>query len=230
MVKAVIFDLDNTLVDFMRMKEAAVEAALDAMVDAGLQMDRESAKRKIFDVYQREGIEDQTVFDKFLLEEFQEIDYKIHAAGVVGYRRAKLATMVLYPHVNLTLIELAKRGFKLAVVSDAPRKQVWLRLCELNLHHIFHAVVAFDDTGARKPSSAPFSKALSLLEVAPSEAVMVGDWVDRDVAGAKKMGMKTVFARYGNLFDVQHSGADYEIDDVMELLDILNGENRADRN
>jgi putative hydrolase of the HAD superfamily len=221
MVRAVIFDLDNTLVDFMRMKETAVAAALDAMVDAGLKMDREVARRKIFDVYHREGIEDQTVFDKFLLQEFQEIDYKIHAAGVVGYRRAKLASMVLYPHVNLTLIELAKRGFKLAVVSDAPRKQVWLRLCELNLHHIFHAVVTFDDTGTTKPSAAPFTKALSLLKVMPSEAVMVGDWADRDVAGAKKMGMKTVFARYGNLFDIEHSGADYEIDDIMELLDIL---------
>jgi putative hydrolase of the HAD superfamily len=199
------------------------------MIDAGLKIERESARRKIFAVYQREGIEDQTVFDKFLLEEFQEIDYKIHAAGVVGYRRAKLASMVLYPHINLTLIELAKRGFKLAVVSDAPRKQVWLRLCELNLHHIFHAVVAFDDTGVKKPSAAPFTKVLSLLHVTPSEAMMVGDWAERDVVGARTIGMKTVFARYGNLFDTKNSGADYEIDDIMELLEILDRENRESR-
>ena len=36
MIKAVIFDLDNTLTDFMRMKENAVDAAVDAMVDAGV--------------------------------------------------------------------------------------------------------------------------------------------------------------------------------------------------
>ena len=35
MIKAVIFDLDNTLVDFMRMKQAAVAAAVDAMIDCG---------------------------------------------------------------------------------------------------------------------------------------------------------------------------------------------------
>ncbi len=225
MINAVIFDLDNTLVDFMRMKENAVDAALDAMVDAGLKLDTETARNKVFEIYEREGIEDQTVFDKFLLEEFKEIDYRIHAAGVVGYRRAKLASMVLYPHINLTLIELAKRGFKLAVVSDAPRKQVWLRLCELNLHHIFHVVITFDDTGQKKPSPAPFTKALSLLGVMPDEAMMVGDWAERDVTGAREIGMKTVFARYGNLFGTVHSGAHYEIDDIMELLEILDKEN-----
>ena len=41
MIKAVIFDLDNTLTDFMRMKESAVEAAVEAMMDAGLRFPAE---------------------------------------------------------------------------------------------------------------------------------------------------------------------------------------------
>ena len=36
MIKVVVFDLDNTLTDFMRMKDAAVDAAVGAMVDAGI--------------------------------------------------------------------------------------------------------------------------------------------------------------------------------------------------
>ena len=36
MIKGVIFDFDNTLMDFMKMKRAAVEAAVEAMIDAGL--------------------------------------------------------------------------------------------------------------------------------------------------------------------------------------------------
>ena len=91
-------------------------------------------------------------------------------------------------------------------------------------------VVAFDDTGEKKPSPAPFAKALSLLGVEPSEAVMVGDWAERDVTGAKEIGMKTVFARYGNLFGTVYSGADYEIDDIMQLLDIVDKENAECRN
>ena len=47
MIKAVIFDLDNTLVDFMKMKRLSIEAALTAMIDAGLQMDLASASQAI---------------------------------------------------------------------------------------------------------------------------------------------------------------------------------------
>jgi len=43
---------------------------------------------------------------------------------------------------------------------------------------------------------------------------------------AKKMGMKTAFAKYGDIFGTQHSGADYDIMDVKEILSILKKENQ----
>lgn len=55
---------------------------------------------------------------------------------------------------------------------------------------------------------------------------MVGDWAERDVVGAKSVGMKTVFAKYGDTFNTIHHGADYEIDDISELIDIIKSENR----
>lgn len=221
MIRAVIFDLDNTLVDFMAMKEAAVEAAVVAMIDAGLRISHHEAKEKIYKIYDEEGIEDQKVFDKFLIKEFGGIDYRIHAAGIIGYRRAREAALVLYPHVQFTLMELIKRGLKLAVVSDAPRLQAWLRLCQLNLHHIFDVVITFEDTQKRKPAPEPFKRALGLLKIKAEEAIMVGDWVERDISGAKSLGMKTIFARYGDRSGTKDSGADYEINDVLEILDIL---------
>ena len=58
--------------------------------------------------------------------------------------------------------------------------------------------MTFEDTGERKPHEAPFRRALELLQVEPGEALMIGDWAERDVVGAAKVGMKTVFARYGD--------------------------------
>jgi putative hydrolase of the HAD superfamily len=221
MIKAIIFDLDNTLVDFMAMKEAAVEAAALAMIDAGLKMQKKDVKEEIYEIYEEEGIEDQRVFDKFLLRKMGTIDYRIHAAGIIGYRRAREAALVLYPHVQLVLVELMKRGIKLAVVSDAPRLQAWLRLCQLNLHHIFDIVITFEDTNKKKPAPEPFRLALQKLGVEVECAIMVGDWAERDIYGAKLLKMKTVFARYGDRFGTEHSGADYEVEDIIQLLDIV---------
>jgi putative hydrolase of the HAD superfamily len=228
MIRAVIFDLDNTLVDFMTMKRRAVDAAVDAMIDAGLPLPKEAARDRIFRIYDEEGIEYQRVFDTFLETETGGIDYRVLAAGIVAYRRAREALLVLYPHVTMTLVELVKRGLRLAVVSDAPRREAWLRVCYLRLHHLFDHVVTFDDTGERKPSPAPFRRALLLLGVEPNEALMVGDWPERDMAGAKAVGIRTVFARYGGTFAPEQSGADYEIADVHELVRLIDALSEAE--
>ena len=221
MIRAIIFDLDNTLVDFMSMKRLAIGAAVDAMIDAGLDLDRQSAEREILGVYEREGIEYQRVFDDFLEAHLGEVDHKILAAGIVAYRRAREAALVLYPHVTVTLMELLKRGLRLAVVSDAPRREAWLRLCYLNLHHLFDVVVTYEDTGERKPSARPFELALERLGIEAEEALMVGDWPERDVVGAMKLGIRTAFARYGDTFGTSESGADFDLPDVHHLIEIV---------
>lgn len=221
MIRAIVFDLDNTLVDFMTMKRLAVGAAVDAMIDAGLPLDRDTAEGEIFAIYDRAGIEYQNVFDDLLQAQLGRVDYRILAAGVVAYRRAREAALVLYPHVSATLVGLIKHGLKLAVVSDAPRREAWLRLCYLNLHHLFDVVVTFEDSGERKPSAIPFRLVLERLGIAPDEALMVGDWAERDVVGAMQLGMRTAFARYGDTFGTVESGADFEIDDIHQLLGIV---------
>ena len=55
---------------------------------------------------------------------------------------------------------------------------------------------------------------------------MVGDWPERDVIGAQEVGMKTAFAKYGDTFGTVHSGADYDLTDIIELLDIVKKENK----
>ena len=227
MIQAVIFDLDNTLLDFMKMKEYAVKAAIAGMLEAGLDIDNEESYKTIVSIYEKEGWENQQVFNYFLDRTVGEVNNKYLAAAIVAYRRAREANLLLYPNVNHTLVELMKIGIKLAVVSDAPSREAWMRIYYLNLHHHFDIVLTFDDTNARKPSPIPFQMALKELKTKPSETLMVGDWPERDVAGANNLGIRTIFARYGDSFGTINSGADWDINDVYEIVGIVNELNSA---
>ena len=221
MIKAVIFDLDNTLLDFISMKESAVSSAVQAMIEAGLDLDEKSSYERIITLYQETGWENQQIFDIFLKEKTGEVDNKYLAAAIVSYRRAREATLRLYPDVQRTLNVLAKMGLKLAVVSDAPSREAWMRIYYLNLHHVFDLVLTFDDVGERKPSPKGFEMALEKLGIKTDEVLMIGDWPERDVAGASKLGIKTIYAKYGDTFGTVESGADWDVENIYEVVGII---------
>ena len=222
MIKGVVFDLDNTLLDFMKMKEFAVKAAIKSMIEAGLEVDEEKSYSEIISIYEQFGWENQKVFDVFLEKSIGHVDNKFLAAGIVAYRRAREANLMAYPNVNKTLMALAKSAIKMGLVSDAPSREAWMRIYYLNLYHFFDVVITLDDSGERKPSAKPFQMALDRMGLRPEETVMIGDWPERDVVGAQQIGMKTAFARYGDTFGSLQSGADWDLDDIYQLVGIIN--------
>tara|TARA_B100001750_G_C15448733_1_gene567719 strand:- start:295 stop:993 length:699 start_codon:yes stop_codon:yes gene_type:complete len=224
-IKGVVFDLDNTLLDFMQMKEFAVKAAVKGMIEAGLLVDEDQSYKEIIAIYEEFGWENQQVFDVFIEKQVGYVEHKFLAAGIVAYRRAREANLMAYPNVNKTLMALTKAGIKLGVVSDAPSREAWLRIYYLNLYHFFDVVITFDDSGERKPSEIPFKMSLDALQLEPDETIMVGDWPERDVVGAQQIGMKTAFARYGDTFGTVNSGADWDLVDIYQLVMIINDYN-----
>ena len=225
MIKGVIFDIDNTLTDFMKMKLTAVDAAVEGMMDAGLPGAKDDLVKEFLDHYWKEGIEDQKIFDKILKVKLGHIDYKILASGILAYRRSKNGMMTLYPRVNQTLIELMKLGISRTVISDAPKMEVWLRIVSLGLHHYFDEIITSEDFGVKKPDPKPFRRALEVLGTRGEETLMIGDWPDRDIKGAKGAGIRTVWAKYGDTFGTKESGAEFDINDIYDVVGIIKKEN-----
>lgn len=223
-VKAVLFDLDNTLIDFMRMKQECVRAAVKAMRGNGLPLSQKRGEEIVWRLYARHGFEYQKVFQKLLRQTIKEVNPRILAAGIVAYRKAKRNLILPYPRVRKTLYALKKKGYKLGVLTDAPRLQAWTRLVEMKVQGFFDIVVSFDETRKHKPRLLPFKKAVSMLGFKPKQVLMVGDSVERDVAGAKRVGMRTALAVYGE-FKKQDAKPKPEPDFVLkkfsDLLKIL---------
>jgi len=222
-LKAILFDLDNTLIDFMRFKRETARAAARAMVKKGLPDTHSEIYRKIFEIYDQYGIEYQKTFYKVIVSYKLEIGKaeKIQQAAIIAYLKRKFSVLKPYPSVKPILRILKKRS-KIGIVTDAPRNKAWQRLVLCGLDDMFDVVVTTDDAGKKKPHSAPFNIALSKLKVKPSDVLFVGDNVDRDMAGAKKLGMKTCLAEYGaDRRKVKRVKPDYRIGDFKEIIKII---------
>ena len=225
MIKAIIFDLDNTLLDFMKMKSSSITAAVSGMINAGMKINKKKSIKEIYDIYETKGYEHQEVFNEFIVSKEGSINYKFLAAGIVEYKKAKEKSLNLYDDVIPTLDKLLEMNLKLGIVSDAPSREAWIRLYMLNLHDKFKHVVTFDDTGYHKPAKQPFLRISDKLNLRLDECMMVGDWPDRDIKGAKQIGMRAAFAKYGSTEKVLDSGADHDLDSISDLIEIIKNYN-----
>jgi len=222
MFHAILFDLDNTLIDFVSMKRASSDAAITAMIANGVALDKEKAVTVLFELYDEYGWEYNLIFQRFLERIQKKIDYKVLAAAIIAYRRAQLSFMEPYAKVVPTLLTLKKKGIKLAIVTDAPQLKAWMRLTELRLQDFFDVVVAFGEVAELKPSKLPFLRALELLDEDAADVLMVGDMPHKDIDGARAVGIKTCFARYGcTLKPIPTTNADFTIGSIEEILGIV---------
>lgn len=69
-----------------------------------------------------------------------------------------------------------------------------------------------------KPTAAYFEAALAELAAAPAEAVMVGDDVEADIGGAKRLGLRGVLVRTGKFSDSSLAAADVDPDAVLDSI------------
>ncbi|MEA1925328.1 MAG: TIGR02253 family HAD-type hydrolase [Candidatus Altiarchaeota archaeon] len=216
-IKAILFDLDNTLINFSEFKKRATKAAAQAMKNAGLEGKTREIEDNLIDFYFRHGIESDDAFQKFLEKHTGRVEYRILASGINAYLKEKYRRLEPYPGTRETLEELRDRGYGLGIVSDGLRLKAWMRLVESDLDEFFQVVVTYDDTGEQKPNRKPFLKACRELVVEPGDCLFVGDWPERDIVGAGRAGMKTCLALYGG----NKGEADYVIEDVRDLPRLL---------
>lgn len=223
-IRAIFFDLDNTLIDFLRMKRESCRAAAHAMVTCGLQMTPAEAYERLMKVYFQTGIESDVAFTEFLKRE-NRFDHKILAAAINAYLAAKAQNLKPYPNVKPTLRQLTKKGIFLSIVTDAPKTKAYQRLLGMKIEPYFKFVVGYEDTNHTKATGLPFQLAIDLLKqetrnINNDEILMVGDSIERDIIPAKKLGLQTALSKYGEYTD-QTGNADFELKNFKDILSIL---------
>jgi HAD superfamily hydrolase (TIGR01662 family) len=130
------------------------------------------------------------------------------------------------------VLQKLKSGYKLAIVSNTYSwgdKEVSGALSRKDLTRFFDAIVTSVDAGSRKPDDGIYRKALDLLGCDPEQAIMVGDRVDTDIAGANMIGMTSILCRWNERYPAEVKDDSYlpdyiigSIDELPSLIEFLN--------
>ncbi len=208
-IKLIIFDLDGTLVDTSIDITNALNYALkpyglkNLTVDDTVKMVGEGITRLIEKLLGDEKIQARDdVIKKFL-------DY--YSEHLIDYSS-------VYPYVKETLDKLD--GYKRAVISNKREYLSTELLGKLDLLKYFNLVIGSDTTPEKKPSAIPVIHAVTKLGVSPQESIIVGD-SSYDIEAGKKAGLKTVAVTYGYRERQYLMDADYMIDSMEKLLELL---------
>ncbi|MEM2918624.1 MAG: TIGR02253 family HAD-type hydrolase [Candidatus Altiarchaeota archaeon] len=221
----IFFDIDNTLYDSTLQVEQARKNAVKAMIEAGLNANQERALNELRKIVKRHGSNYSMHYNELVKKFNFEENPRIIAAGIVAYHNTKLAFLTPFPETVPTLLKLRELGYKLGVITDGKAIKQWEKLIRLGLQHFFDLVLISEEIGIEKSDEKIFKFALEKIKCEPSEAIMVGDRLDKDILGANKIGMLTIKILRGRYSEQQPKIKDekplYEISNLREIFSIL---------
>jgi len=134
------------------------------------------------------------------------------------FRREIARNLKTLPSTIQTLKKLKK--YRLAVFTETPRSYTILHSKKVKLHDKFSFFITSTETGIMKPSRKFYLLALKRLKLRPNQCMIVGDDPERDIVLAKKLGFHTVVLQNKSKY------ADYQIKSLRELPSILRKINR----
>lgn len=214
-IRAVLFDLDGTLVDTM---EAFHKMVNDILRGFGV------SERGFSENVKLVGKPSKTIVETILretglsldAEEFSRIMFREWVYNYMPrYGR-------LYPDSLKVLRELKGRGYLLGVVSNTSREELPHYLENFKIKGFFNVAVSSGDVENPKPSPEPVVKAVRALSVNPSEAVMVGDRPE-DVEAGRLAGTRTIAVSRGfrPRSELEAAKPDLIISELSEMLPFL---------
>lgn len=123
-------------------------------------------------------------------------------------------------------LEALSLKYRLGIISDTGITPGYILREVLERHRIldlFESTVFSDEIGFNKPHRLMFETALKELDAKPSEAVHVGDLLQTDIAGAKAMGMKTIWINIKRTPPKEKYSPDYEVNALPQVVTVIGG-------
>jgi len=234
-VEAVLFDLFDTLL-LLESQEAYYPPSLrklyEFLVENGVNVPFEDFSKVYFEVRDKFYSESRESLEEphFNVRVSQTLhrfgyDFDVSDPVVVGATMAFAEEFMRYVSLDkdaLDVLEKLHGKYKLGLISNFAIPECgWKLLDKFGLKRFFDVAVISGEINQRKPSPEIFQRALKALGVKASMAIFVGDMLDLDVMGPKKVGMKTVLINRRPMEENADAKPDKVITRLSELLAVL---------
>lgn len=229
-IKAITFDIEDTLYDSSLQMRMARLNAIRAMNEAGLPIDLETGYQMLEGIVKDYGPHYTKHFDKLLERLGLKWNPRVIAAGVLAYRETSQVYLKPFSDTVPTLIRLRDLDYKLGVIAEGRSVKEWQKLIQMGVDHILHLVLISEDLGTEELSVDQFLEGIRRLNVKPEETLYVSSKPNRGILYANEAGLLTVRMRRGDSMAEEPREpkgrakyAIYRLSEILDILDTMNG-------
>ena len=219
-IKAVMFDLDNTLI-VRRMTIAKVAKYIMRFFFPGREDEHPRLEALFCECFISGYDRYPECFERFKAESGMDES--------IDFFKFIRVWSFYYPYCTTrdpgigTVLELKKRGYDVSILTNGMSVQQNAKIDVAGFRDWFSAIVISEEIGIAKPDPEAFYYTCRKTGFSPDETVYVGDYGKNDIAGARAAGMKSVWYGAYMTWDESIERADAEIFALPELLDLLPG-------
>ena len=225
MIKAVLIDIDNTLLDFLKSAKEAIKVifesfGLEYTDNVFLTFDR--INEGLWKQIEKKEITKQDMYKlrwKLILEELS-VDFDPDTMETAF--RSTLSGIALPVDNAFELLDYLHGKYPLYAATNSSYEHQHKRLTKAGMLKYFDGLFVSERMGALKPAKEFFDVAFEEMgNIPPEDAILIGDSLTADILGGVNYGIKTVWYNPTNLPTPDHPRPDFTVSDLREIKDIL---------
>lgn len=217
-IKAIIFDLDNTVLDRTSTFSQFTNLFLNTYFNH-LESTQEVFDRIIF--LDQDGYKDKNELFSELIEELPWKAMPQHHELLEFYKTEYVKSAVLMNEAREVITYLRKK-YKTGLITNGKTSIQYGKMDTLGIRDHFDLIIVSEEAGVKKPDPRIFELALDGLHLRPEECIYIGDHPVNDIEGAAKIGMETIWIKVNQPWkDELMARPLYSIEELNELLELL---------
>ncbi|MCA1010539.1 HAD family hydrolase [Halobacillus halophilus] len=216
MIRAIIFDLDGTLLNRDESLKIFISKQHERLEKWLGHVPKEEYIRRFIELDDHGYVWKDEVFEQ-LMKEFEIEGISVQEL-LEDYLSFFKDSCVPFPDLLETLDELKQNHFLIGMITNGKGQFQMDNIRALEIDRYIDTILISDWEGIKKPDPIIFRRAAERLKISPEDCVFIGDHPEKDVKAAQEVGMRGIWIRNN-----QWNGAEADdvIDDLAEIPDII---------